>query len=121
MLVMRRIVTGLRRQEYGFVLVCLRMADQRPSSRSRDDLVAIETQHTEASKCTAGLSFIVRPQRLGGIFDLRNIKLFCDCQNLVHFGRHTVEMYHDDGLGLLAFGETIAYSLAKLYGTHIPR
>ena len=47
-----------------------------------------------------GFAFVFRTVRLGAVFDNPQVMFFGQSHDVVHFGRHTGKVNHDDGFGV---------------------
>ena len=77
-------------------------ADKRASSRSRNHLVAIETQYTKAAKGSQHLPVESATHTLGSILHHGNAILVSYSHNPVNLIRHTIQSHGNNRLRVLA-------------------
>jgi len=120
-LVVLRLVAGLRGEELCPQRLLLRSAHQRPAPRSGDDLVAVEGKAGQVAEAAALLPFVFRSQGLRGVFQHRDTVPAGDFRDPVNPGRHAVQVHWDDGLRLPAgFFNPVSYGFFEQRRVHVP-
>ena len=64
------------------------------------DFVLAERPSADMADRADGFAFVFRTVRLGAVFDNPQVMFFGQSHDVVHFGRHTGKVNHDDGFGV---------------------
>ena len=121
MLIVRISITRLRGIPHDGILVLHALTNQGATTRSRNHLVPVETQHTELTESAQYPSVKLRAKALGSILHYRNIVTVGNFHNPFAIVRHTVESHRNNRLWLLSYlGDTVFYRLLQQHRVHIP-
>ena len=120
-LVVRSIITSLGGIEECF-LSCLGCGtNQCTASGGGNHFIAVERQAGKLSERTTRTTFVQRAECFGSIFEHRNFKFIGYGHNLIHTGRHAVEVHRNDGFRFLPrYGYAVYDSFTQYIRRHIP-
>jgi hypothetical protein len=97
------------------------VAQEHPTTRCRDDLVAVEPNHTEGTEAPGRAAAVASTQHLSRILDYRNPILRADVQQRVAIGTVPVEVNSDKcGRQATVTGALLEFVGYKL-GRYAPR
>ena len=96
-------------------------ANQGPTTRGGDHLVAVERKHAVAAERTENVAVESRPKSFCGIFNHGNFVFVGDRHDLIDPVGHAVKSDRNDCLGLFpGFSDTILNGLFEQYRIHVP-